>query len=155
MLLAWRLDSKLTWAVTYIRCMHMDPLIANVIQNSIRLSLLFLQAIPSREMHPGLPNIIRAHHGSLARPQNARTLENWSQGGKRESLKRSGGLVALRGGGSADTSDLGHVDWVTVVGSLFGGLSLFLYGMDQMGHGLKAAFGPQLRKVLLMLSFNR
>ncbi len=83
-------------------------------------------------------------------------MEAWPlQGVNGGKLSKTRALTALRGGGGAKHSDLVQVDWVTLVGNLFGGLSLFLYGMDQMGHGLKAAFGPQLRKVLLMLSYNR
>ena len=47
------------------------------------------------------------------------------------------------------------IDWISVVGNLFGGLALFLYGMERLGVGLKNAFGEQLRSILLMLSYNR
>ena len=38
---------------------------------------------------------------------------------------------------------------------LFGGLALFLYGMELMTTGLKAAAGEQMKYVLAKLSSNR
>jgi hypothetical protein len=65
----------------------------------------------------------------------------------------AGQRLSLRGGG--DPGAELKVDWTQVGGSLFGGLALFLYGMERMGVGLKNAFGDQLRSVLLALSYNR
>jgi len=47
------------------------------------------------------------------------------------------------------------VDWQAVVGSLLGGLSLFLYSMKKLGDGIRGACGPQLKDVLRVLSDNR
>lgn len=72
----------------------------------------------------------------------------------RTELRDRSSLV-LRGGGSAGGGQAFQVDWLSVFGNLFGGLALFLHGMERLGYGLKAAFGSELRRVLLMLSFNR
>lgn len=47
------------------------------------------------------------------------------------------------------------VDWFQLIMGLFGGLALFLFGMDQMSDGLKAAAGDSLRNVLAKLTTNR
>ena len=56
-------------------------------------------------------------------------------------------LAATKGG-----SD---VDWFQLGMGLFGGLALFLFGMDQMSDGLKAAAGDSLKNVLAKLTTNR
>ena len=38
---------------------------------------------------------------------------------------------------------------------LFGGLAMFLFGMEKMSEGLKAAAGNKLRDVLARLTKNR
>ena len=46
-------------------------------------------------------------------------------------------------------------DWLAMGVGLLGGLALFLFGMEQMTAGLKAAAGEQMRYVLGKLSSNR
>ncbi len=46
-------------------------------------------------------------------------------------------------------------DWLAMGVGLFGGLALFLYGMELMTAGLKAAAGQQMKYVLGKLSSNR
>jgi phosphate:Na+ symporter len=47
------------------------------------------------------------------------------------------------------------IDWLQLGMGLFGGLALFLFGMDQMSDGLKAAAGDSLKNVLAKLTSNR
>jgi phosphate:Na+ symporter len=47
------------------------------------------------------------------------------------------------------------VDWFYLVMALFGGLAMFLYGMEQMSDGLQAAAGDKLKDVLAGLTKNR
>ena len=47
------------------------------------------------------------------------------------------------------------IDWLQLGMGLFGGLALFLFGMDQMSDGLKAAAGDSLKNVLAKLTNNR
>ena len=48
-----------------------------------------------------------------------------------------------------------QVDWFTLGMGLFGGLAMFLFGMEQMSDGLKAAAGDTLKDVLSHLTKNR
>ena len=48
-----------------------------------------------------------------------------------------------------------EIDWFTLGMGLFGGLALFLFGMEQMSEGLKAAAGDTLKDVLSRLTKNR
>jgi phosphate:Na+ symporter len=53
-------------------------------------------------------------------------------------------------------SDAGEdLDWSGMAIRLFGGLALFLYGMEQMGNALKAVAGERLREILGKLTTNR
>ena len=56
-------------------------------------------------------------------------------------------------GASEVASD--EVPWGHLLIGLFGGLALFLYGMERLGDSLKAAAGERLRSVLAALSSNR
>ena len=56
--------------------------------------------------------------------------------------------------GVAATGDAG-LDWVQMVIQLAGGLSLFLFGMDQMGEALKTVAGDKMRQILGKLTTNR
>ena len=56
--------------------------------------------------------------------------------------------------GVAATGDAG-IDWVQMVIQLAGGLSLFLFGMDQMGESLKTVAGDKMRQILGKLTTNR
>ena len=47
------------------------------------------------------------------------------------------------------------INWGFLTMGLFGGLSLFLYGMAKMSDGLKKAAGNQMRKILATLTKNR
>ena len=47
------------------------------------------------------------------------------------------------------------INWGFLTMGLFGGLSLFLYGMAKMSEGLKKAAGNQMRKILATLTKNR
>ncbi len=53
---------------------------------------------------------------------------------------------------STDTSPL---HWSMLSISLLGGLSLFLYGMRKMSHGMKMAAGNRMRRILNTLTKNR
>jgi len=43
----------------------------------------------------------------------------------------------------------GDIEWGVMGVKLFGGIALFLFGMEQMSEGLKAAAGETLKDVLL------
>jgi phosphate:Na+ symporter len=47
------------------------------------------------------------------------------------------------------------VDWFYLAMALFGGLAMFLYGMEQMSDGLQSAAGDKLKSVLAGLTRNR
>jgi len=47
------------------------------------------------------------------------------------------------------------IDWLTLLMGLFGGLAMFLFGMEQMSDGLKGAAGDTLKDVLARLTKNR
>ena len=51
--------------------------------------------------------------------------------------------------------DTDAIDWFTLGMGLFGGLAMFLFGMEQMSDGLKAAAGDSLKEVLSSLTKNR
>ena len=48
-----------------------------------------------------------------------------------------------------------QLNWLKMAMELFGGLALFLFGMDQMSDGLKAAAGDQMKTLLSKLTKNR
>ena len=48
-----------------------------------------------------------------------------------------------------------EVDWFYLTMALFGGLAMFLYGMEQMSDGLQSAAGDRLKDVLAGLTKNR
>ena len=49
----------------------------------------------------------------------------------------------------------GEINWISMLSTLAGGLALFLFGMDQMADGLKAAAGPQMKSLLAKVTSNR
>ena len=51
--------------------------------------------------------------------------------------------------------DAAAIDWFQLGMGLFGGLAMFLFGMEQMSDGLKAAAGDTLKDVLSRLTKNR
>jgi phosphate:Na+ symporter len=59
-------------------------------------------------------------------------------------------LAAAAGGVAVD-----GVSWGTMGMSLFGGLALFLFGMEQMADALKAVAGERMRDILARLTTNR
>ena len=54
-----------------------------------------------------------------------------------------------------DPSGGSEISWFELLSGLFGGLALFLYGMDRMGDALKAAAGSKMRGFLSAVSNNR
>ena len=60
-------------------------------------------------------------------------------------------MPALAAGNDAAT----EVDWLKLGMGLFGGLAMFLFGMDQMSDGLKSAAGDTLKDLLARLTKNR
>jgi len=48
-----------------------------------------------------------------------------------------------------------EIDWLRLLMGLFGGLAMFLFGMEQMSDGLKGAAGDALKDVLSRLTRNR
>ena len=58
--------------------------------------------------------------------------------------------VALAAEGTVDS-----IDWVHMAMGLFGGLALFLFGMEQMSDALKSALGDQMKELLAKLTRNR
>ncbi|MGB5742866.1 MAG: Na/Pi cotransporter family protein, partial [Sedimenticolaceae bacterium] len=48
-----------------------------------------------------------------------------------------------------------EIDWLRLLMGLFGGLAMFLFGMEQMSDGLKGAAGDTLKDVLARLTKNR
>ena len=48
-----------------------------------------------------------------------------------------------------------EVSWFLMVTSLFGGLGLFLYGMEMMSDGMKMTAGNKMRSILEKLTSNR
>ena len=51
--------------------------------------------------------------------------------------------------------DSSILDWPQMLIGLFGGLALFLFGMEQMGEALKAAAGSRMKLILAKLTDNR
>ena len=47
------------------------------------------------------------------------------------------------------------IDWAHMAMGLFGGLALFLFGMEQMSDALKSALGDQMKVLLAKLTRNR
>ncbi len=55
----------------------------------------------------------------------------------------------------AETATGTDVDWLKLFMGLLGGLALFLFGMEQMANGLKAAAGESLKTLMERLTKNR
>lgn len=62
-------------------------------------------------------------------------------------------LVSLPAFASSDSSV--SIQWGTMGMSLFGGLALFLFGMEQMSTSLKAVAGDRMKSILAKLTSNR
>ncbi|MCV6637587.1 Na/Pi cotransporter family protein [Candidatus Albibeggiatoa sp. nov. NOAA] len=67
------------------------------------------------------------------------------------SLALTGGISAAVAG-EVDTSSM---PWGEMAMGLFGGLALFLFGMEMMANGLKAVAGERLQTILAHLTSNR
>jgi len=66
------------------------------------------------------------------------------------------GVLLLAVGTSAWAGEAGDtVDWVNMSMGLFGGLALFLFGMEQMADALKAVAGERMKDILAKLTTNR
>ncbi|MDJ0684664.1 MAG: Na/Pi cotransporter family protein [Alphaproteobacteria bacterium] len=67
------------------------------------------------------------------------------------------GLVALflADAAYANTDAADTPNWLHMLMGLFGGLALFLFGMEQMGDGLKAVAGARLKDILAKFTKNR
>jgi len=66
------------------------------------------------------------------------------------------GGAAIGTGNGAGNGDPGEsIDWWTMGMGLFGGLALFLFGMDQMADALKAVAGERMKDILGKLTTNR
>ncbi len=55
----------------------------------------------------------------------------------------------------AEQASSQEIDWFFLTMALFGGLAMFLYGMEQMSDGLQSAAGDRLKDVLAGLTRNR
>ncbi len=55
----------------------------------------------------------------------------------------------------AASENSAQLNWLKMAMELFGGLALFLFGMEQMSDGLKAAAGDQMKTLLSKLTKNR
>jgi len=69
-------------------------------------------------------------------------------------------ILALLGLGTllyagADTKAGNSVNWILLITSLFGGLGMFLYGMEMMSDGMKVTAGNKMRTILEKLTSNR
>jgi phosphate:Na+ symporter len=67
-------------------------------------------------------------------------------------------LLATAGAALAATAAESHgeqIDWITMAMGLFGGLALFLFGMEQMADALKAVAGERMKDILARLTTNR
>ena len=64
-------------------------------------------------------------------------------------------LVLFMHSAIADEAVSQDVDWFYLTMALFGGLAMFLYGMEQMSDGLQSAAGDKLKDVLAGLTKNR
>jgi phosphate:Na+ symporter len=53
------------------------------------------------------------------------------------------------------TETSADIDWLNMGMGLFGGLALFLFGMDQMADALKAVAGERMKDILARLTTNR
>ncbi|MCI5167782.1 MAG: Na/Pi cotransporter family protein [Candidatus Electrothrix sp. GM3_4] len=67
------------------------------------------------------------------------------------------GLAVLIPAGSvwAGNSDAEGISWLFLILGMAGGLAFLLYGMEQMGEGLKKTAGNKMRTILAALTRNR
>ena len=62
-------------------------------------------------------------------------------------------LILIQPLAAMDTKN--SINWMFLIFGLFGGLALFLYGMEQMSNGLKKTAGDRIRSILSALTNNR
>ena len=62
-------------------------------------------------------------------------------------------LILIQPLAAMDTKN--SINWMFLIFGLFGGLALFLYGMEQMSNGLKKTAGDHIRSILSALTNNR
>ncbi len=55
----------------------------------------------------------------------------------------------------ASSTNSGSISWFLLMTSLFGGLGMFLYGMEMMSDGMKMTAGNKMRSILEKLTSNR
>ncbi|MEO5343044.1 MAG: Na/Pi cotransporter family protein [Gammaproteobacteria bacterium SHHR-1] len=55
----------------------------------------------------------------------------------------------------AQTASAPQMEWAVMAMQLFGGLALFLFGMEQMSDSLKAVAGDRMKNILAKLTVNR
>ena len=55
----------------------------------------------------------------------------------------------------ASSSSDSAIAWSVMIMTLFGGLALFLYGMNKMSDGMKKVAGDSMRKILAAITKNR
>jgi len=65
------------------------------------------------------------------------------------------GIIVLLPALAQAPEEVVAIDWLTLLMGLCGGLAMFLFGMEQMSEGLKAAAGDTLKDVLARLTRNR
>ena len=63
------------------------------------------------------------------------------------------GLSTLLYAGADTTGN--SVNWILLITSLFGGLGMFLYGMEMMSDGMKVTAGNKMRTIMEKLTSNR
>ena len=64
-------------------------------------------------------------------------------------------FICAAASAAADLDAGNDIDWLRLLMGLFGGLALFLFGMEQMSNGLKAAAGEGLKNLMERLTKNR
>ena len=67
----------------------------------------------------------------------------------------AGSLLLITAGPAFAAEGGKDIAWWTMAMQLFGGLALFLFGMEQMGQALKEVAGERLRDILGKLTTNR
>ena len=64
-------------------------------------------------------------------------------------------LVPWSNGIAGEVTSAGGINWGKMMMGLFGGLALFLYGLEKMSDALKTALGDQMKTLLAKLTRNR
>lgn len=65
------------------------------------------------------------------------------------------GVAVAAFAADGDAGNGSEIDWATMAMSVFGGLALFLFGMEQMADALKAVAGERMKDILARLTTNR